>query len=229
MDTGEKRWCVIAWILVIITTLYLGAHLLQAHTRAKAAPTNPTILITRPGYVPKTTCAQLPTVATTAKPTVMTTTRPAQITSTSTATTTPTHSNYEDAISWYSDRRVYATNKITTHAGGEKLDIEFYAKLLHLETDHSKMSWEGMVYTASAILNFCDTYKISVWTAGHDVNSFAVAPYVDQAEPNDYTYEVIDYVLSGGRIEGINHFRTRHYHTFGTPICKVGAHYFSTN
>lgn len=129
---------------------------------------------------------------------------------------------------WYSDYRVYATGEITTKAGGVDIDIEFLAKLLNCEA--RGMDWEGKVYTCSAILNFCDRYNIDVWRAGHTKNCFSVAPYVDDAKPTQAEYEVIEYVLSGGRIGEICHFRSGGaYHDFGTPICQVGAHYFSIN
>ena len=139
--------------------------------------------------------------------------------------TTPTYPELTETVTWYSDYRVYTTNQITTLAGGAEIDIDFFAKLLYCEA--GGMTWEGQVYTASAILNFCDRYKISMWEAGHNKNMFSVAPYVDEASPKTRQYEVIEYVLGGGRIGEICHFRTKHYHTFGTPICKVDGHYFS--
>lgn len=128
-------------------------------------------------------------------------------------------------VIWYSDYRVYPTNEITSLAGGAEFDIDFFAKLLYCEA--GGMTWEGQVYTASAILNFCDRYKISMWEAGHTTNMFAVAPWVDEANPKQMQYDVIEYVLNGGRIGEICHFRSKHYHTFGTPICQVDGHYFS--
>ena len=59
------------------------------------------------------------------------------------------------------------------------------------------------------------------------MNSFEPAPYVDDAEPTAMQYEVIYYVLNGGKIPDICWFRTGHYHDFGTPVAKVGDHYFS--
>lgn len=128
-------------------------------------------------------------------------------------------------VEWYSDIRVYPTGEITTTAGGAPIDIIFFAKLLYCEA--GIQSWEGQVYTASAILNFCDRYNLSMWEAGHTENCFAAAPWVDDAIPTQKQYDVIEYVLNGGRIEKICHFRTKHYHTFGTPICTIDDHYFS--
>lgn len=128
-------------------------------------------------------------------------------------------------INWYSKRRVYPLNTITKRAGGTEIDIDFLAKLLYCEAgDMTKL---GKIYTCSAILNFCDEYNLSIWSAGHNKDCFAVAPYVDEAEPTVEEYEVIDYVLNGGRIDEICHFRTRRYHKFGIPVCEIDGHYFS--
>ena len=128
-------------------------------------------------------------------------------------------------INWYSDIHVEEIGVETTEVNGEPVDIEFLAKLLYAEA--GAMDWWGKVYTCSAILNFCDTGQRDLWAAGHDKNCFAVAPYVDSVEPTEEIYEVIDYVLGGGRIADICYFRTGYYHNFGTPVCQVGAHYFS--
>ena len=128
-------------------------------------------------------------------------------------------------VHWYSTYRVYPTFEPTTHAGGAEIDIDFFAKLLYCEA--GSMSWEAQVYTASAILNFCDRYNVSMWDAGHNIKQFAVAPYVDEAIPREEQYEVIEYVMSGWRIAEICHFRMNRYHTFGMPICEVDGHYFS--
>lgn len=102
---------------------------------------------------------------------------------------------------------------------------DILAKLLYCEAGNQ--SWEGQVYTCSAILNFCDRNNVSIWDAAHNQNYFEPAPFVDDAEPTSVQYEVIYYVLNGGRIPEICWFRTDYYHDFGTPVCKVGDHYFS--
>ena len=102
---------------------------------------------------------------------------------------------------------------------------EILAKLLWCEARNQ--SWEGQVYTCSAILNYCERNNTSIWDAAHNINSFEPAPYVDDAKPTAMQYEVIYYVLNGGRVPDICWFRTGHYHDFGTPVAKVGDHYFS--
>ena len=131
----------------------------------------------------------------------------------------------EEGVSWASEYRVYSTCKTTELAGGQEFDIDFLAKLLYCEAGAT--SWECQVYTCSAILNLCDLQNESLWTLGHNQNVFSVAPWVDSAEPTQVCYEVIDYVINGGRVEDICYFRTGTYHTFGTPVCKSENHYFS--
>ena len=130
-------------------------------------------------------------------------------------------------VNWYSDYRVYITRTTTDLAGGYEFDIKFLAKLLSLEA--RGMTWEGKVYTCSAILNLCDLKGRSLWSMGHDSNVFTGAEYVDNMKPTDDIYEVIDYVLGGARVEEICYFRTKKYHSFGTPVCEVDGHYFSKN
>ena len=102
---------------------------------------------------------------------------------------------------------------------------DFLAKLLYCEAGGT--SWECQVYTCSAILNLADRNQMSIWDIGHNYNMFAVAYIVDDAVPTQTQYNVIDYVLSGGRIPEICYFRCDYYHPFGTPVCAIDNQYFS--
>ena len=102
---------------------------------------------------------------------------------------------------------------------------DILAKLLYCEA--GSMGWQGQVYVCSAILNLRDYSGRSIWNMAHDYNTFAVAGYVDSASPTSTQYEVISYVLNGGRIPDIKYFRTNYYHSFGTPVCNVENVYFS--
>lgn len=135
----------------------------------------------------------------------------------------PTYPELE--ISWYGDKRVYATGEITTEICGGEVDRDFLAKMVYAESGGE--DWWCQVYTCSAILNHCEVSNMTLWKCGHDRDHFAVASYVDGVVPSEMNYDVVDYVLSGGRIEDICYFRTKRYHGFGEPMCKVGAHYFS--
>ena len=131
----------------------------------------------------------------------------------------------DNGVGWYSNEKARLTGEITELVGGEEFDKEFLAKITYCEAGAT--SWECQVYTCSAILNLCDAREESLWRLGHNKDVFSVAPWVDSAEPSDMTYEVVDFVLNGGRVENIKYFRTGDYHTFGIPVCKVGPHYFS--
>lgn len=124
-----------------------------------------------------------------------------------------------EGIKWYGDYRTYQVGGITTTTGGYEFDIDFLAKLLYREA--GGMGWTGQVYVCSAILNLCDRKEMSLWDAGHKTNIFEVAPIVDTAIPTPMQYEVIEYVLNGGRIYGVCYFRTDYYHGFGRPVCKI--------
>lgn len=131
----------------------------------------------------------------------------------------------ENAIDWYGDIRVYPNGNKTVEICGEEVDRDFLAKLLCAEA--GGQDWWCQIYTCSAILNHCEVSGMTLWDCGHNENHFAVAPFVDEKWPSALNYSVVDYVLNGGRVEDICYFRTDYYHSFGTPVCKVGAHYFS--
>ena len=115
-----------------------------------------------------------------------------------------------------------AENKIEILSQNE---YSVLAKLLCREA--GAMSWDGMVYTCSAILNLSDYSGRTIMEMAHDKSTFSVAPVVDSAKPTERVYQVIDYVLQGHRVPDICYFRTNHYHSFGVPVCEVGGHYFS--
>lgn len=125
----------------------------------------------------------------------------------------------ENSIYWYNSNRTWTYGEVTTTIGGYDFDIDFLAKLLFAEA--GSMGWTGQVYVCSAILNLCDLKAISLWEAGHTTRIFSVAPYVDNVQPLERQYEVIDYVLNGGRVMGVCYFRTNYYHGFGTPVCQI--------
>ena len=56
----------------------------------------------------------------------------------------------------------------------------------------------------------------------------AVAPYVDYASPLPTQYDIIEYVMEEGKIEGVMFFITSFYHPFGSPICSIDNVYFSS-
>lgn len=208
-------------LLIVIASIVLGTLIgaTMALDKASVAPTEPTPIIVECNH-PIEVIIEQPVIV---EPEAIAPSEGAEL-----ETIEPTEPEVElppIEINWYSDIHVEEIGVETTEANGEPVDIEFLAKLLYAEA--GTMDWWGKVYTCSAILNFCDTEQRDLWAVGHDKNCFAVAPYVDSVEPTEEIYEVINYVLGGGRIADIRYFRTGYYHTFGTPVCQVGAHYFS--
>lgn len=133
-----------------------------------------------------------------------------------------------DDLTWDIEELYKTELKNMLRPTGQKTEcneVEILAKLLYCEAGN--MTWEGQVYTCSAILNMSEYYGESINSLAHKLNVYAVAPYVDGAQPKEMQYEVIDYVLKGGRIPEICYFRTDYYHSFGTPVCEVDGHYFS--
>lgn len=108
----------------------------------------------------------------------------------------------------------------------EENEIEILAKLLFCEAGAA--SWDCQVYVCSAILNLSEYTGRSIWDIAHDINTMAVAPYVDYASPLPTQYNIIEYVMGEGKIEGVMFFRTSYYHPFGTPICSIDNVYFSS-
>ena len=120
------------------------------------------------------------------------------------------------------EQETHFTNNPTSLSDDE---YEILAKLLYCEA--RGMTWEGQVYTCSAILNLSDYSGRSIWNMAHDSNTFSPASFVDTVTPSQTQYDVINHVLSGNRVADICWFRTGHYHNFGTPVCEVDGHYFS--
>lgn len=102
---------------------------------------------------------------------------------------------------------------------------DILAKLLYCESGST--SWECQVYTCSAILNLSDYTGRSVANMASDKKLFSVAPWVWSSTPTQTQYDVVDYVLSGGRVGGVKYFRTNHYHNFGIPVTNIDNVYFS--
>ena len=103
---------------------------------------------------------------------------------------------------------------------------EILAKLLFCEAGGE--GWDCQVYTCSAILNLSDYRGESISKMASNKNLFSVASYVWSTTPTQTQYDVIDYVLSGGRISGVKWFRSDgRYHSFGTPVTEIDGQYFS--
>ena len=107
----------------------------------------------------------------------------------------------------------------------EQWEIDFFAKLLYCEA--GGMGYEGQLWVASAVLNLSEVKQMSIWDMGHQINIFAVAPYVDNATPTETQYEIIYDILANGWIADVCYFRTDYPHSFGTFMRNVENVYFN--
>lgn len=88
----------------------------------------------------------------------------------------------------------------------------------------------GQRYVTDCIINRKRKYKCKNY---YDViqakNAFATYNNgaIEKAEPAALTYKVVKEELEHQTNSKILYFRTEHYHKFGTPCFKHGAHYFS--
>ena len=88
----------------------------------------------------------------------------------------------------------------------------------------------GQRYVTDCIINRKKKYKCKNY---YDViqakNAFATYSngMIEKAEPTKLTYKVVKEELEHQTNTEILYFRTKHYHKFGTPCFKHGAHYFS--
>ena len=88
----------------------------------------------------------------------------------------------------------------------------------------------GQRYVTDCIINRKKKYKCKNY---YDViqakNAFATYNngMIERAEPTELTYKVVKEELEHQTNTEILYFRTKHYHKFGTPCFKHGAHYFS--
>ena len=101
----------------------------------------------------------------------------------------------------------------------EQWEIDFFAKLLYCEA--GGMGYEGQFWVASAILNLAERRQESIWEMGHNVNTFEVAPWVDNATPTQQQYSIIYEVLNNGWIANVAYFRTDYPHSFGKFMIQI--------
>ena len=88
----------------------------------------------------------------------------------------------------------------------------------------------GQRYVTDCIINRKKKYKCkNYYEVIQAKNAFATYSngMIERAEPTELTYKVVKEELEYQTNTEILYFRTKHYHKFGTPCFKHGAHYFS--
>ena len=120
-----------------------------------------------------------------------------------------------------SAEEIYYTWPIREYTDEQKTLL---AKMLYCEAGGE--GWDCQVATCSAIINHIEHNggNFGVLDKG---NHFSPASYYRYKTPTKMNWEVLDYVLSGHLIANVKYFQLYNYHSFGTPMFKVGGVYFS--
>lgn len=99
-----------------------------------------------------------------------------------------------------------------------------------VEAEAGNQDAYGRRLVADCIIN---RYKTGKYKTYYDViqeyNQFQTYAngIIDRIVPTDETYQIVKEELEHETNTEVLYFRTEHYHTFGTPCFKHGAHYFS--
>ena len=111
----------------------------------------------------------------------------------------------------------------------ENLALATMAECGHVPED------ECIRATADCMINRYDSpaFPDTFYGVFSQPGQYATFKYYYTINPTDRVYticrEQLEYYWSHGETQhpGALYFRTNHYHSFGTPMYKVGAHYFS--
>lgn len=123
---------------------------------------------------------------------------------------------------------VKSENKQKPKRAISEAEFEYIVKTVWAESGNQDEL--GQRYVTDCIINRKKKYKCKNY---YDViqakNAFATYDNgaIEKAEPTTLTYKVVKEELEHQTNTEILYFRTKHYHTFGTPCFKHGAHYFS--
>lgn len=85
---------------------------------------------------------------------------------------------------------------------------------------------EGKIAVLETVLNRVDLGFGTIEEVITAPNQYSTS---DNGEPNEECTRAVDIVLCNSDMfdDNMLYFRTDHYHGFGTPYMKIGAHYFS--
>ena len=124
------------------------------------------------------------------------------------------------------DRVIYTT-EVEDNVETAILDVEYLAKCVQAEAGNQDRL--GKAYVVDCILN---RFEAGNYSNIRDVinapSQFSCVVDGDiKATPTQDIYEIIDEELKDRKDAEIKYFRTKHYHTFGTPCFQYGAHFFS--
>ena len=111
----------------------------------------------------------------------------------------------------YTDNMEYFVRCVTAEAGNQ----DDYGKRLVIDV----------------ILNSCDKYNMTTTDVINADGRFEVVSNnsINTVEPDLHVYDLISEEITTRTNSDILYFRTNKYHSFGTPVMKHQAHYFSMN
>lgn len=109
----------------------------------------------------------------------------------------------------YTDNMEYFVRCVTAEAGNQ----DDYGKRLVIDV----------------ILNSCDKYNMTTTDVINADGRFEVVSNnsINTVEPDLHIYDLISEEITTRTNSDILYFRTNNYHSFGTPVMKHQAHYFS--
>lgn len=103
-------------------------------------------------------------------------------------------------------------------------DIEILANTVMAEAGNQPMV--GKVAVATTILNRSEIWGKSIYSVVTQKNQYAY-PY--KGKVDDECYEAVEIAIKNRNLfpRKMIYFRTKHYHSFGSPYIQIGDHYFS--
>lgn len=104
-------------------------------------------------------------------------------------------------------------------------EIYMFASLIFLEA--GACSYECQLAVGSVVLNLMKkenrSLKSCIYAKGH----FSVAKSISRKKVSDTSLKAARYLAENGPTIKATSFRTKHYHTWATPYCKIDNVYFS--
>lgn len=108
-----------------------------------------------------------------------------------------------------------------------KSDIDLIALVTIAEAEGE--SEKGKRLVIDTVLNRMDRNKQSAYEIIYAKNQYVSMTNgrSDRCKVTDKVRKLVREEIKNRTNYDVLYFRTNHYHNFGTPICKVGSHYFS--
>ncbi len=105
-------------------------------------------------------------------------------------------------------------------------DVILLAKIMKAEAENQ--SDEGKQMVISTVLNRVDSdvFPDTIYDVIYDPYQYYTAAF-DSIYVTDDDITLVQNAINNRINTDVLYFRTNHYHTFGTPVCQVGDHYFS--